>query len=134
MVKVAPVFVHAPELLYATASPELDVAATVNCELYAPLPGAGVPTLIVWFAMETVSEFVPVLVIVFESPAKVALTPVGYVLGAIVPRLALESVATPEPLVVPLPTDEPLREKSMLLPLTPPVTPVKVADILAVPP
>ena len=84
--------------------------------------------------METVSELVPVLVTVVESPAKLALTPVGYVPGAIVPRLAFESVATPEPSVVPLPTGEPLREKSMLLPLTPPATPVKVADKLTVPP
>jgi hypothetical protein len=30
MVKVAPVFVQPPELEYAIANPELDVAATVN--------------------------------------------------------------------------------------------------------
>src|SRR6266576_3600931 len=55
MVKVAPLFVHEPELLYDTARPELEVAATVNCELKAALAGACVSTVIVWFALLTFS-------------------------------------------------------------------------------
>jgi len=48
MVKVAPLLVHPPEEVYATANPELEVAATVNLLLYAALAGAAVVTVIVW--------------------------------------------------------------------------------------
>jgi hypothetical protein len=48
IVKVAPEFVHDPELLYETGNPELAVAATVNCVLNAALAGAWVVTVIVW--------------------------------------------------------------------------------------
>jgi len=40
MVKVAPVLVHTPELLYTTARAELALAATVNLELKAAVAGA----------------------------------------------------------------------------------------------
>src|SRR5262249_35756856 len=33
MVKLAPLFVHDPELLYETGSPDEDAAATLNCVL-----------------------------------------------------------------------------------------------------
>ena len=51
MVKAAPLFVQAPELLYETGRPEDDVAATLNCALLAALAGACVVTLITWFAL-----------------------------------------------------------------------------------
>jgi hypothetical protein len=55
IVKVAPLFVHPPEEVYATASPELAVAATVNLLLYAALEGAAVVTVIVWLAFAAVT-------------------------------------------------------------------------------
>ena len=55
IVNIAPTFVHTPELLYATARPEFEVAATVNCELKVAVAGACVPTVIVWFALLTFS-------------------------------------------------------------------------------
>jgi hypothetical protein len=51
MVNAAPLFVQAPALLYETARPEDDVAATLNCVLLAALAGACVVTLIVWLAL-----------------------------------------------------------------------------------
>jgi hypothetical protein len=39
---------HPPDVVIATAWPELAVAVTLKLELNAALPGAGVPTEIVW--------------------------------------------------------------------------------------
>jgi hypothetical protein len=54
IVKVAPLFVQAPELLYETGSPEEDAAATLNCVLKVAPAGACVVTMIVWFAFALV--------------------------------------------------------------------------------
>jgi len=68
----------------------------------------------------TVNDAVPLLPPNEPSPAKDAPTPVGYVAAPIVPRLALERVATPEEFVGPaVPTEMPLSVKLMVLPLTP---------------
>jgi hypothetical protein len=50
IVTVPLLIVHPPETVYATASPELAVAATRNVLLYAALEGAAVVTVIVWLA------------------------------------------------------------------------------------
>jgi hypothetical protein len=45
---------HPPEVVIATTSPELAVAATVKPVLYVALAGAEVVTVIVWLAKLTV--------------------------------------------------------------------------------
>src|SRR5262249_22946057 len=45
MVKVAPLFVHEPELLYETGNPDEDTALTVNCVLWTAAAGACVVTV-----------------------------------------------------------------------------------------
>jgi hypothetical protein len=55
-------------LLYATAKPEEAVAATVKEVPWAAEAGAGVPTLIVWLALLTVTFWLPLLPVKFVSP------------------------------------------------------------------
>jgi hypothetical protein len=82
----------------------------------------------------TVNEAVLLLVLYEPSPAKDALTPLGYVPALIPLRLALFSVATPEALVVAVPTELPFSEKLIVFPLTPEPPAVSVADKFVVPP
>src|SRR5882724_1645985 len=92
-------------------------------------------TVTVTVAGFTVRDAVPLEVAKLTSPAKLALTPVGYVPPLIPERLALEMVARPEASVVAEPSGEPFRVNETVLPATgaPPVL-VRVADKVAVPP
>ena len=134
MVNVAPTFEHAPELEKVTALPEPPpVAATVKLEPKAALAGAWVVTLMAWSAGLTVRTSVLLLAENDPSPAKDALTPVGYEPAVIPARLTLLSVATPLPSVVALPALLPLSMNETVLPLTPMLLEVSVAVSVAVP-
>ncbi len=92
-------------------------------------------TVTVTVAGFTVSDAVPLEVAKLASPAKLALTPVGYVPALMPERLALEMVAIPDASVVAEPLGVPFKENETVLPETGP-SPVRVsvADNVAVPP
>ena len=52
---------HPPVVVMATVSPELAVAATGKVELYVALPGAPVVTVIVWGALPTAMDTLPLV-------------------------------------------------------------------------
>jgi len=110
------------------------VAVALVAPSYPLLFVAAVTVIAFWF---TVSVFVPLLAVKLESPAKLALTPVGNVVAFIfvgLVRLALLSVAVPVGSVVPVPTVPPFNLNVMVFPLTPAPPAVRVADRFAVPP
>ena len=61
IVTVPPEIEHPPLVVMATVSPELAVAATGNVVLYVALAGAGVVTVIVWGAVPTAIDTLPLV-------------------------------------------------------------------------
>src|SRR5438093_6747692 len=94
----------------------------------------GFDQVIVGVAVDTVRDALPLAGAKLLSPTKLAATPVGYVPTLIPERLALPKVARPLAFVVALPTELPFSVKVMVLPFTPEVPDVSVADRFTVPP
>jgi hypothetical protein len=94
---------------------------------------AGHVTVVVLDACVTMSAPVPLLARKLLSAAKLAPTAVGYDPALIPLRLTFASVATPEALVVAVPTELPLSVKLIVLPPRPELPDVNVAVRVAVP-
>jgi hypothetical protein len=133
IVTVAPDMVQLPVAAKPTVKPDEAVALTLNGGSLVVLSGSGL-NVMVWLAFAIDRLLVPLLVASLASPAKLALTPAGYVPAVIADKLTLESVAIPDASVGAVPTAFPLRLKPMDLPLTPVPPEVNVADSVVVPP
>src|SRR5207244_12285253 len=98
MCTVLPETVQFPAAPKLTGKPDDALALTVKSASPKTLAGSA-PKVTVWLALFTVSELLPLLARKFESPAKVAATPLfvpaGYVPALISARLALFTVARP---------------------------------------
>ena len=96
-------------------------------------------TITVAVALLTVRELLPLVPAKETSPAQLAAAPVAYGDPLTLYELpqsvtAVVLVATPLPLVTPLPAGLPFRVKLMVLPLTPEAPDVSVADKVTEPP
>src|SRR5262249_15057183 len=117
-------------------TPVMEVTVAL-CELPSYVTLYGVTTTVA-FALPTVSEVLPPVPAKKRSPAKLAAAPEAYgdplTLYELPQSVTALLVATPLPLVTPLPAGLPFSVKLMVLPLTGFELEVRVAESVTIPP
>src|SRR6185312_15075333 len=105
----------------------------VNAGFGSPYARLAFAAVMVSGAGFTVRLLLPLLGLLFGSPAKLAVTPPGYEPAAVVPRAA-ETEAIPDASVTALPTGVPFNEKLTVSPARGPLGVLRVADNVVLPP